>query len=503
MNTLSQGNNAALMIRIDGSVLSAGANGLVITAGGSTVRGLIIGGLNPLAGPTEGNAITLDGGDNNLITGNYLGTDPTGTSAAANARGIVIRNGSSGNIIGTNGDGVNDLAEANLISGQRTRAIWIQGDGSDNNIIAGNLIGTNAAGTGALPNQENAIVIGESGNPKGTRIGTDANGTGDAAERNVISGNSKIGIVLLNAGVQNTVIAGNYLGLDATGTADLGNGEHGIAIFGGATANRVGSNGDGTNDAAERNVISGNNGNGIIIANSAGNTVAGNFIGTNAAGTGAVANSLAGVRIENAGTNTVGALGATARNVISGNLQDGIVVAGSTSGSTLIVGNLIGLDATGATALGNAGSGVFVSGAPSTQIGGDNPLARNIISANGGAGVSIEGATATVNYVQGNYIGTDITGALDRGNVANGVALANGTLGNLIGGFIPAEGNVIAGNGGNGVRLENSNGNIIGGNQIGTNAAGGAALPNDLHGIAVLEGSSNNYIGSLLGGRAT
>ncbi len=118
--------------------------------------------------------------------------------------GVLITNGATNNFIGTNGDGVGDVAERNVISGNAVAGIDINGAGTDSNVIAGNYIGVDVTGGNALgngtPGQFVAPgVIIEAG-AQGNRIGTNGDGLADAAERNIVSGNVARGIVITDAG---------------------------------------------------------------------------------------------------------------------------------------------------------------------------------------------------------------------------------------------------------------------------------------------------------------
>ena len=217
-NTQAVGDDAALGIELDGSLVVGDSRGLIISASGSTVRGLVI---NRFVG--YGIHVGVNGG--NVITGNFIGTDPTGLLAEDNGYGVVV--GSDGNRIGTDGDGVTDLAERNLISGNGFGSFGAGAGvaiGGSFNVVAGNYIGTDATGLSALSNSRFAVFVAGDG-AHSNRIGTDGHSTDDLVERNVISGNNG-GVVDRSCfQVDNkNVVAGNFIGTDATGTHPLGNG---------------------------------------------------------------------------------------------------------------------------------------------------------------------------------------------------------------------------------------------------------------------------------------
>ena len=115
-------------------------------------------------------------------------------------------------------------------------------------------------------------------------------------------------------------------------------------------------------------------------------------------------------------------------------------------------GNVIGTDVTGTRALGNGLDGIFLNGAASTVVGGPDSAQRNVISGNQSVGVRISGSGAAGNIVQGNYIGTDSTGTAPLGNGFDGVFTINAPN-NIIGGTAAGAGNVISANGSVGVQL--------------------------------------------------
>lgn len=351
---------------------------------------------------------------------------------------------------------------------------------SGNNIIQGNYIGTDATGTQQRQNNTGILLSNSSNN---------VIGGASAAARNVISGNAK-GIEIFGAG---NVIQGNSIGTNAAGTAALGNRDLGIHInpdpsF---TNNLIGGT-----SAGAGNLISGNS-TGIFIQ-APGNTIQGNLIGTDITGTNKIGH---GDGILAAVPNTlIGGLTPAARNVISGN-SNGVVIGGE--GSKL-QGNFIGTDITGTVALGNTFDGVFaIDGA---LIGGTVSGARNVIAGNQQVnielGLNSSGKSVTV---QGNCIGTDVTGsrAISSFTISPGIQIAGSN--NLIGGLVPEAKNVISGNA-VGILFRSTNvgspqENIIQGNLIGLNAAGTGPVPNTQGGIQFSDGSKN-VIGGTQSGAA-
>src|SRR5437667_6983827 len=271
---------------------------------------------------------------------------------------------------------------------------------SNGNTIEGNFIGTNPAGTAALPNgassQGGVIFVGASSN--NTVGGT----TPDA--RNLISGNIGEGVSF--GGTGNTV-QGNFIGTDVTGTLPLGNTDRGVFIN--ASNCLVGGT---TVDA--RNVISAN-GRGVDLFSGSNNTVQGNFIGTDVTGTVVLSNPNVGVNTNGTSNNVIGGLTATPGtppgNLISGNGTVGVWLGGSSAQANVIQGNIIGADITGTQPLGNT-LGIQIDGHDNT-VGGTDAGAGNIIAFNGGdtpmcnaffAGIWVHNDPAINNALLGNSI---------------------------------------------------------------------------------------------------
>jgi hypothetical protein len=316
------------------------------------------------ANAVDGIQIYGEAADNNVIRGNYIGLKINGTEGLGNAsQGIAIFQGPDTNTIGGIGAG-----QGNVISGNGNDGVLIAESGTTGHLVQGNRIGTNAAGTAVIPNVRGVEIYNSaSGNTIGGTV---------ASAANLISGNTSNGILIV--GSDNTVQR-NSIGTDVSGTLDLGNGQHGIQIIGGASNNLIGgASGDG-------NVISGNNLNGVDILHSgtSGNRVDGNLIGLDVTGTVDVGNTSFGVAIaQGASGNIIGEVGGG--NVISGNDGAGVRIVDNGTNNNLVQVNYIGLDVTGTLPRPNSAEGVILDanvGASGNTIGGEGVY--NVNSVNG------------------------------------------------------------------------------------------------------------------------
>ncbi len=425
--------------------------------------------------------------ENNVIAGNYIGPDITGARALGNSHGIALQEGARRNRIGSNGDGVRDDLERNVISGNSGVGIWLR-TGASQNHIAGNYIGVDASGTSALPNNSHGILMQSSAN--NNIIGTNGDGSaGDPNEGNVISSNGGRGLHLDN--VHNNVIAGNSIGTDVTGLLNLGNADMGIALIGSSSNNRIGTNADGISDTAERNVISGNKGSANIQLSGGGvtnNVVAGNYIGLDHTGLASVSpnGGQRGFQILAPG-NLIGGASPAARNVIGGHTNNALQLQGTNANHNRIQGNFIGVDANGTQIVSNSGAGILLYNAPNNTIGTDSDGVNdanegNVISGNNDAGVWIQRGPSVGNVVAGNRIGTDLSGVLELGNGSHGVLININASSNRIGGDdAVVEGNLIAFNTLDGITIDSeiSDGNALLGNRIFQNGGIGIDLRDD------------------------
>ena len=386
-NTLASGNDAVLLIELDGSLAGSFANGLNLV-GSTTLRGLVINRFG-------GDAVRIWGGDGHVVQGNFIGTDPTGTLDLGNGTGIRFigssRNGSFG---GTTPEA------RNLISGNNGAAVIIQGVGSTGNLVQGNYIGTDASGTSAL------------GNGGGVSVLSGGNTVGGATPgaRNLVSGNSGDG--LLVSGSDN-LVQGNYIGTDVTGGSALGNGATGLSLFG--SNNVIGGTADGG-----RNIISANH-TGVFVSTGRGNVVLGNHIGTDVTGTIALGNATEGVSTRAPDT-IIGGTANGAGNLISGNGVHGVLVTDATSAGSRVEGNLIGTQADGVSPLGNGLQGFGIGGLSvptDVAVGGTSDGQGNTIAFNGSDGVGVGSGTGIP--ILGNSMFSNADLGIDLGN--NGVTL--------------------------------------------------------------------------------
>ena len=174
-------------------------------------------------------AVIIEGAvsQNNRVQGNYVGTNIDGAAVLANKSGISIGYAAAFNVVGTDGDGINDDREGNLISGNQLGGVYLHTNANDN-VIAGNLIGTDATGLTALASP-GGIVVYSSGSRN--RIGTDADGVSDELERNVIVSGVSLNVDDRDPnGMFDNVIAGNYIGIDIEGTATFHVGRTGVNL---------------------------------------------------------------------------------------------------------------------------------------------------------------------------------------------------------------------------------------------------------------------------------
>lgn len=453
----------------NGIAMDSASNNVI---GGNTLakRNIISGNL------FSGIAINSSMSFNNTIQGNYIGINKNGivsTDSLPNYYGIAI-NYSYGNMIGGS-----VATESNVISGNRESGIAILGSTATANTIKGNYIGTNITADDTIPNGNGILISGSFANTIGGSV---------VGERNIISGNRLAGIAFAYSGTRNNIIKGNYIGVGANGSKILSN-YTGIYLKSNSNSNIIGGSASG-----DRNVISGNIEMALCIESSDSNVIKGNYIGPDATGLQAIrlpndsliqANGL--YFNSNSKHNIAGGYNAGDRNVISGNRVYGHDIYGNSS-YNYTIGNYIGVDATGNTAMPNA-TGVCVDGGSN-----HNPFINNVLSGNRAYGIFIVTTGSDSNSLAGNFIGTNASGTASVPN-QSGILLGGGTKYNIIGGVNTVDKNIISGNTFDGVLLADTGTmyNQIIGNNIGTDITGNNPLPNDV-GIGITTKSGNNIV---------
>jgi titin len=486
-NNVIQGNfigtdatgTAALGNARDGVLFEQGASA-------NTLGGTATGATNVISGSgLYGVYLYGSGTSGNVVLGNKIGTDVNGMAPLGNTSGVVLALGPTANTVGGATAGAN-----NLISGNINNGVELDGVGTSANVVQGNFIGTDVNGTAAVPNGLVGVLV---------RTGATANTVGGvvAGAGNLISGNAADGVYLTGSGTSGNVVLGNLIGTDVTGTAALGNAQDGVHVSAGAAQNAIGGTA-----AGATNVISANGDSGVEIdgAGTSGNVVLGNLVGTDASGTAALGNSRGVVIGGGATRNTGGGTAAGSRNVISANQAMGVSIDDSGTSGNAVLGNFIGTDATGTAALGNTNQGVLLQlRATANTVGGTASGAANVISGNTD-GVYLKTPGTSGNVVLGNLIGTDKTGTAKLGNTDDGVHFGSQVSGNTIGGTAAGSGNVISGNGRDGVYIrDNSSGNVVLGNRIGTDRNGTAKLGNALAGVGINQARQNTIGGTVAG----
>ena len=485
---------ATLQVELDGSAAGNDADGLVITAGSSIVRGLVI-------NRFSADAIDLQNGGGNTIACNFLGTDPGGTVDRGNGQdGVDVK--SADNVIGYAGG-----VMGNLASGSNNQGVRIAEATATGNVVRGNRIGTDVTGQAALGNRFSGIIVdGASGNTIG-------GATVEAG--NLIAGNGDEGVQIIGANASGNTVQNNRIGTNAAGTAAIPNASDGVDLQ------------DSAANVVAGNVLSGNTGSGIDIEGGSDHVITGNLIGLDATGASALGNGINGVFIGNSSDNQVGGTAAGEGNTISGNSLIGIEIEGGLASGNVVQGNRIGTNAAGTAALGNDEDGVLIENAPSNTIGGADPSARNLISGNGDDGIDVFDSGSTGNLIRHNYIGVDADGTGALGNLEDGidinneasntnvydnvvaasaeigVRIASGAANNVIArNFIGtnASGDEL-GNGGDGVLAQDSGPQVIGGTYDGTCCEGNTIAFNGGNGVTIQALTSVSFEKGILGNR--
>ena len=524
------------LIEIHGTVGESSRDGLTITAGDSTVRGLTI-------NRFSSDGIRLRDAGNNRIEGNYIGTDLAGGTALANDDGINGygsgwntvggRIAGQGNLISGNdslgvffGDGFNTLSstdtpkaipdsgivtstiswteatliedlgvrvyithpnvsdlEIYLIAPDTTRVTLSTGNGGDGDDYFGTEFDDEAS-LAITDGHAPFFRVYRPETPLSVLDGLSITGTWTLEVRDTVASNTGTldnwDVIYRYDAAPDNIVEGNRIGTDASGNVTLPN-RTGVGWYGGP--NYVGAP-----VAGAGNLVSGNTSDEIYMSG-AGGVVQGNLIGTNASGTSAIGFGFDAISMDGNG-HQIGGAAVFAGNVIASNLGCGVYINGGAG--HLVQGNLVGTDASGTAGLGGTGTGTCIRGGAANTIGGTTPETRNVISG------MYEGIRFTKfpwgapvpflprgNVVIGNYIGTDIDGNGNLGHLAYGIVFEDGHENSI------EDGNVICSNGFDGVLIDREAfGNLIARNKIGIDVGGAPDPGNGGSGI-IIQGRYN------------
>jgi CSLREA domain-containing protein len=525
--TVIQGNLIGTDAGGDYDIGNGGLGGTVATGSGAIVGGTTPGERNVISGNWSGGVLLSAGAGGSTVSGNYIGTDASGTNSLPNSgNGITIISG--GNVVGDSEPGSGNLIATNSSSG-----IFIMWEGTDGNVVRGNTIIYNGSfGIGISDGADNNTIEGNqigASQAAGVLIGglwytlsgsenwSDPPQIDDAVrvvirDEEVAFGTTQkpgFGFLSLIANPGDTLEVQVLTNGDDCGSVGplwlhhmpTGNKVQltaGVEEWCPGQGEEVWSTSYTIDFPAEERIATGN-------------AVRGNNIGTDWSGNTAMPNNRSGVRIiGSSAQNVIGGDAPRQGNVISGNNGSGIFIF-SGSQNDVIQGNLIGVNGAGTAALPNSGGmndGGIAIGRPwtaavgGTLIGGTTPGARNVISGNWPKGIEMWLSTRGVS-VKGNYIGTNAAGDAAVGNGQQGIEIFLGAHDNTIGGPTAAERNVISGNSQAGVQMWwGANHNVVEGNYIGLSADGSTALPNGWPaGVDIYDGAGENEVrGNVISG---
>lgn len=451
-----------------------------------------------------GNGLTLHGSSNDVIAANRIGTSPNGKYAISNGKnGIWITAGSNENEIGgtrfvdaatgeandpTGNKGTETPVfvvppDGNLVSGNRSNGILID-DGSKENTLNGNFVGTSANGDAAIANAGDGVRI---VNAPGTVLAGCKFVNNPFVYYNVLSGNRGNGLRVTNS--NNVVVQGNFFGIGANNTNIVANNRDGILIDGSSSSTQVGG------VIPLGNVSAGNVRNGIEVTGTASHFITFNTFGGLLAFKGAAPNGNDGVLITATGGNQT-----VRTNVLSGNMNNGLEIGGDASGVT-VGPNILGLNTKGSGLLPNGNDGLLIDGNAHDNTIGDyyhSVIPQNTFSGNLAYGLAIVGG-AHNNEVFNSFIGVDVLARFALPNYRGGIYLGAYATHNRIGGVTGDKNqpktNIVSGNVGNGITLSRgSSYTAVIGNWIGLDRRGKKTIPNSRRPIVVQPGSVHNKI---------
>jgi hypothetical protein len=484
----------------DGVYVSASSSNNRIGLNRSGASGAVA---NVISG-NAGNGLSLHGSSGNVIVANRIGTDIKGKFEIANGQnGIWLTAASSGNEIGgtrfvdsATGQANNPTGskgtitpvfvvppDGNLVSGNAKNGILID-KGSQENALNGNFIGTSANGNAAIANAADGVRI--DGAPNNSLIGCKFRNN-PFVYYNVMSGNLGNGLHVTSS--DNVLVQGNFFGTGANNSTVVANNGNGVLVDGSSHNTQVGG------VIPLGNVSAGNVQNGIEVAGTAAGFITFNTFGGLLAFKGAAPNGNDGLLITATGGNQL-----ARTNVFSGNMNNGIEIAGDASGVT-IGPVIVGLSTKGNSLLPNGNNGVLIAGTAHGNFIGDNyrsVIPQNTFSGNLGYGLAIVDG-AHDNQVLDNFVGVNVAGLAALSNQKGGIYVGGYAARNVIGGSSTnskePRTNIISGNVGDGVTLgKGSTYTSVIDNWIGLNKHGDKVLSNSGQPIVAKPGSVHNKI---------
>ncbi len=353
-----------IMVVMDGTLMPPCMNGFVVNGSHTKLMGLILSNW-----PANGVLVT---GNHNVVACNQI-VDNAGD-------GVRIEAGADHNTVGGS-------LGRNLISGNSGDGVAITGAGTNDNDVIGNYIGTDEAGTAAWANSGHGVHI-----YGGARYNSVGGASGE--DGNVIAGNGHSGVMIEGSDTWSNEVGSNLIGVALGGKSTLGNGHHGMGIYGGAMDNDVGS------DYLSPNVIGGNGWSGVAIVNSDLNLVHGNSIGADPSGVRKLGNAFYGVHVVGGMDNAIGS------NAIAHNGSDGVRVEGASTVHNWITVNAI-------TA--NGGKGIENISGGNTEL---SPPVITSVTSGGVSGTACAGCTVEIfsdPADEGQYVHSPPTAVADSG----------------------------------------------------------------------------------------
>ncbi|MAP93391.1 MAG: hypothetical protein CMK07_00420 [Ponticaulis sp.] len=407
-NTVVQCNYLGL--NPDGTAAGNTAAGVASVGANTLVGGLSTGEGNVASGNVWG-AVSYDGATGFMVRGNFIGTNPSGTSAVANNIGV---NSYTGTVTWS------DVTD-NLISGNSEDGIVLNSDdtvtgSSGDALIVGNYIGVSRTGNAILANGESGIEL-NSATVSGFTIGG-----ATSNERNIIAGNSLDGITLTD--VTDVDVLGNYIGLGADGSTSIYNRSDSIEL------NSVSSVNIGDNTSDGRNVLATSEERGVIInGTNSSISISGNYIGTDATGNAGIDKNQYSYYGSSDGIGVYGSVSTLdILNNVIGNYETTQIEFWNASGSNVTIqGNYLDVGADGTTDISNSATAIeSADNSAALRFGGSISISNLVIGGTGAGEGNIIANNDNLGVFILNSQATSFVGNTVYGNVSAGIRIDSG-----------------------------------------------------------------------------